>query len=93
MLSLFAKGGHAIGAGIVVMIVTLCFAFIAIAEFLLLIKVHRLYRQTGASLEQAQKEFQRAFVNNPTVRGAAAEVARQGVNSAVSGGGNQRSGY
>ena len=27
------------------------------------LQVHRLYRQTGASLEQAQREFQTAFVN------------------------------
>ncbi|CAF0740549.1 unnamed protein product [Didymodactylos carnosus] len=94
MISLFSRGGHAIGPAIVVMIVTICFAFIAIADFILLIQVHRLYRQTGASLEQAQRELQNAFVNNPTVRGAAAEAARQGVDSAINNGLNsQRAGY
>ncbi|UJR13595.1 hypothetical protein I4U23_000608 [Adineta vaga] len=80
MVKLFSSGGSKIIVGIIVMIVTLSFAIIAVADGLLLIKVHRLYRQSGATLEQAQREFQSAFVNNPTVRGAAREVATAGIN-------------
>ncbi|CAF4076999.1 unnamed protein product [Adineta steineri] len=90
MFKLFAAGGSKIGVGLLVMIVTFSFAVIALAGGLLLIQVHRLYRQTGASLEQAQKEFQTAFVNNPTVRGAAREAATAGINEALRSDGSQQ---
>ncbi|CAF0787444.1 unnamed protein product [Adineta steineri] len=90
MFKLFAAGGSKIGVGLLVMIVTFSFAVIALAGGLLLIQVHRLYRQTGASLEQAQKEFQTAFVNNPTVRGAAREAATAGINDALRSDGSQQ---
>ncbi|CAF0957427.1 unnamed protein product [Adineta ricciae] len=88
MIQLFTDGGSKILVGLLVMIVTVCFALIALAGSLLLIRVHRLYRQTGASLEQAQREVQTAFVNNPTVRGAAREVATAGINEALNSGRN-----
>lgn len=79
MVRLFAGGGTKIFVALLVLIVTALFGFIALVAGLLLIKVHRLYRQSGATLEQAQREFQSAFVNNPTVRGAAREVATAGI--------------
>ncbi|CAF1484862.1 unnamed protein product [Adineta ricciae] len=85
MVHLFSLGGSKIIVGIIVMIVTLSFGIVAAADGLLLIKVHRLYRQSGATLEQAQREFQSAFVNNPTVRGAAREVATAGINQTTRG--------
>ncbi|CAF0905126.1 unnamed protein product [Rotaria sordida] len=90
MIKLFTAGGSKIAVGLIVMIVTFSFALVAAAGGLLLIKVHRLYRQSGASLEQAQREFQSAFVNNPTVRGAAREVATAGINEAVRSNDNQQ---
>jgi hypothetical protein len=39
MIKLFSAGGSKIGVGIIVMIVTFSFAVIALADFLLLIKV------------------------------------------------------
>ncbi|CAF0799669.1 unnamed protein product [Adineta steineri] len=78
-----ANLGCKIIVGLIVMIVTLSFGFIVLADALLLIKVHRLYRQSGATLEQAQREFQSAFVNNPTVRGAAREAATAGINETL----------
>ncbi|CAM4771442.1 unnamed protein product [Rotaria magnacalcarata] len=83
MIKLFTSGGSKIVVGLIVMIVTACFAMLALADGLLMIKVHRLYRLSGASLEQAQQEFQSAFVNNETVRGAAREVATAGINDAL----------
>jgi len=83
MIELFSAGGRKVAVGIIVMIVTFSFATIALIDGLLLIKVHRLYRQSGATLEQAQREFQSAFVNNPTVRGAAREVATAGINETL----------
>ncbi|CAF0885643.1 unnamed protein product [Adineta steineri] len=84
MVKLFSSHvGSKIIVGLIVMIVTLSFGFIVLADALLLIKVHRLYRQSGATLEQAQREFQSAFVNNPTVRGAAREAATAGINETL----------
>ncbi|CAF3912886.1 unnamed protein product [Rotaria sp. Silwood1] len=80
MIKLFSAGGSKIGVAIIVMIVTLSFSLIAIADGLLLFKIHHLYRQSNANLEQAQLEFQSAFANNRTVRGAAREVASSGIN-------------
>ncbi|CAF3605943.1 unnamed protein product [Adineta steineri] len=84
MVKLFSSHvGSKIIVGLIVMVVTLSFGFIVLADALLLIKVHRLYRQSGATLEQAQREFQSAFVNNPTVRGAAREAATAGINETL----------
>ncbi|CAF1231783.1 unnamed protein product [Rotaria sordida] len=80
MIRLFSAGGSKIAVGIIVMIVTLTFAIIALANVLLLFKIHRLYRQSGATIEQAQQEFQSAFVNNPTVRGAAQQIGSSRIN-------------
>ncbi|CAF1137913.1 unnamed protein product [Rotaria sordida] len=80
MIRLFSAGGSKIAVGIIVMIVTLTFSIIALANVLLLFKIHRLYRQSGATIEQAQQEFQSAFVNNPTVRGAAQQIGSSRIN-------------
>ncbi|CAF4582005.1 unnamed protein product [Rotaria sp. Silwood2] len=69
--------------GIMMIILGSLWSFISVVSILLTIRVHRLYKQSGASLEQAQREFQSAFVNNPTVRGAAREVATAGINEAI----------
>lgn len=89
MVKLFTGSGSKIIVGLLSMIVTLGFAILTLADGLMLMKVHRLYRQSGATLEQAQREFQSAFVNNPTVRGAAREVATAGINESLRSSGYQ----
>ncbi|CAM4787079.1 unnamed protein product [Rotaria magnacalcarata] len=69
--------------GIMMIILGVLWSLISLVTALLTIRVHRLYRLSGASLEQAQQEFQSAFVNNETVRGAAREVATAGINDAL----------
>ncbi|CAF1316634.1 unnamed protein product [Rotaria sordida] len=76
--------------GTMMIILGSLWSLISLLSVLLTIRVHRLYRQSGASLEQAQREFQSAFVNNPTVRGAAREVATAGINEAVRSNDNQQ---
>lgn len=90
MVKLFSAGGPKIFVGLLSLAVTAGFSAIALADGLLLIKVHRLYRQSGATLEQAQQEFQSAFVNNPTVRGAAREVTAAGLNETFRSSGQQQ---
>lgn len=63
---------------------------VASLAVLLTIKIHRLYRQSGASIERAQKEFQTTIVNSPTVRNAARDVAKAGINEALSTNENER---
>ncbi|CAF3341433.1 unnamed protein product [Rotaria sp. Silwood1] len=76
--------------GTMMIILGSLWSIVSVIAILLTIRVHRLYRQSGASLEQAQREFQSAFVNNPTVRGAAREVATAGINDAMSTNNNQQ---
>jgi len=68
----------------------------AIASFLVLVKVHSIYRHTGASLEKAQAEFTQGVMRNEHVQNAAqaaaAGVARQAMSQAFSGNANANSG-
>ncbi len=48
------------------------------------IKVHRLYRNTGASFEKAQAEFASNVMINKNVQNAAATVITEGARSAMS---------
>jgi len=56
----------------------------ALASFLVLVKVHSIYRSTGASLEKAQQEFTQGVLRNEHVQqaatAAATTAARQAMN-------------
>jgi len=73
--------------GIMILILSILWTLISAAAVLLTIKVHRIYRASGASIEQAQRELQTAITTNPTVRGAARDAARDaavvGINEAM----------
>lgn len=83
-----ALGIHAVGqsggemfVGILMIIVGVGFGLSAMADFYMLVKIHKLYRTTGASMAKAQAEFTTGVMKNETVRNAAAEAAREGVRS------------
>jgi secretory carrier-associated membrane protein len=59
------------------------FVLNAVADVFLLIKINRLYRGTGASFEQAQREFATNVMSNRTVQNAATTVITEGVRSAT----------
>merc|ERR1719412_612984 len=86
-----ALGIHALGnsggetfVGILMIIVGVGFGLSAMADFYMLVKIHKLYRSTGASMAKAQAEFTTGVMKNETVRQAAAEAAREGVRSQMS---------
>ncbi|OWR46675.1 hypothetical protein KGM_215395B, partial [Danaus plexippus plexippus] len=70
-----------VGAGIVTLIVTIGFITAVVADVMLITKVHRIYRSTGASLAKAQAEFTSEILRSPHVQGAASEVAAAAVAS------------
>ncbi|CAG5134490.1 unnamed protein product [Candidula unifasciata] len=72
-------------AGAVMLIVAFFFSVEAAFSFFLLVKVHRIYRSTGASFQKAQAEFASGVMKNEAVRGAASDAAAGAARTAVSG--------
>jgi len=89
-------GGFNIFVGILQVINGFGFGAAALADFYLLITIHRMYRSTGASMAKAQAEFTTGVMKNEGVRQAAAEAASASVRSqfqaATGTGTNQNSG-
>jgi len=73
------SSGFLIFASVLCMAVGLGFGLAALADFYMLIRIHRLYRSTGASVAKAQAEFTSGVMKNETVRQAAADAARESV--------------
>jgi len=71
-------------AGIVMMIPTIGYSFCAAAMILLFIKVHGLYRATGASMAKAQQEFQSGVMSNRDVQAGVARAATSAARSQFS---------
>ncbi|KAK2705104.1 secretory carrier-associated membrane protein 1-like isoform X2 [Artemia franciscana] len=81
-LSLIASGGGGnIFVGILVVIVGIGYGAAAFLDFLLLVKVHGIYRSTGASFAKAQQEFSQGVFRNEVVQGAAAGAAQSVIQS------------
>ncbi|BFZ01515.1 hypothetical protein BsWGS_04554 [Bradybaena similaris] len=76
--------GHP-AAGAIMLIVAFLFTVKATVSFILLVKVHRIYRSTGASFQKAQAEFASGVMKNEQVRGAAADAAAGAARTAVTG--------
>ncbi|XP_075211515.1 secretory carrier membrane protein isoform X3 [Lycorma delicatula] len=65
--------------GFFLLLLTMGFATAAFLDILLLSKVHRIYRSTGASFAKAQQEFTSEFLRNEHVRNAAGSAVSAAV--------------
>lgn len=63
-------------AGSFMLFLALSFSILAVLEIILLIRVHRIYRSTGASFAKAQQEFSTGVMRNEHVQSAAANAAQ-----------------
>jgi len=70
--------------GLMFMIVILAGMLLA-ADLFLLIKIHSLYRGSGASFQQAQSEFTTGVLRNESVRNAGAQMAASAAQGAMAG--------
>ncbi|XP_046574228.1 secretory carrier-associated membrane protein 1-like isoform X2 [Haliotis rubra] len=66
---------NSIAAGLIMIFIGIFFGLLAIISFATLVKVHRIYRSTGASFQKAQQEFATGVMRNEAVQNAAANAA------------------
>uniref|UniRef100_A0A0B7A8D4 Secretory carrier-associated membrane protein n=1 Tax=Arion vulgaris TaxID=1028688 RepID=A0A0B7A8D4_9EUPU len=76
-------GGHPAAGGIM-LVIAFIFTVEAVVSIIMLVKVHRIYRSSGASFQKAQAEFATGVMKNEAVRGAAADAAAGAARTAVS---------
>ncbi|CAK1580875.1 unnamed protein product [Parnassius mnemosyne] len=72
-----------VGVGIITLLVTIGFITSVVADVMLMAKVHRIYRSTGASLAKAQAEFTTEILRNQHVQTAASNAAAAAVNAQI----------
>ncbi|RWS27924.1 secretory carrier-associated membrane protein-like protein [Leptotrombidium deliense] len=84
-----ANTGHGIMFSFFMFLVAIILISNAVASFLVLVKVHSIYRSSGASLAKAQAEFATGVLRNEQVQqvatAAATGAARQAMNQTFSG--------
>ncbi|KAL3866506.1 hypothetical protein ACJMK2_043799 [Sinanodonta woodiana] len=64
-----------VAAGAMMLFIALFFSICAVLMIIMLVKIHRIYRSTGASFAKAQQEFSSNVMKNETVQNAAANAA------------------
>lgn len=83
-ISMFSHGsGGTIAAGLIMLVVGLMFAAAAVCDFVVLIRIHRIYRSSGASFAKAQEEFARGVMSNKSVQQTAGNVAASAARATV----------
>ncbi|CAG0916294.1 unnamed protein product [Notodromas monacha] len=75
------KGAGGVVVGILVLLISLAFAAGALMDFLMLLKVHRIYRSAGASFSKAQEEIRSGVLRHETTRSFMADAASAAVRS------------
>ncbi|XP_061173909.1 secretory carrier-associated membrane protein 1-like isoform X1 [Saccostrea echinata] len=78
------KGVSHVGVALVMIFVGLMFGLLALLDFIMLVKVHKIYRSTGASFDKAKQEFSTGVMKNETVQGVAANAAQGAVKGMAS---------
>jgi secretory carrier-associated membrane protein len=73
------------GAGALMIICGLIFTILGVMDVLLIMRVHRIYRGSGASFEKAKVEFSQGIMSNTAVRSAAMEAGTAAVRGGVAG--------
>ncbi|XP_052793737.1 secretory carrier-associated membrane protein 1-like isoform X1 [Mya arenaria] len=86
--SLKTIGGN-LAAGLVMLVVSLFFTITAVVSIVMLIKVHRIYRSTGASFAKAQQEFATGVMKNEAVQQGVSNAASSAAQGAVRGAASQ----
>ncbi|OQV19417.1 Secretory carrier-associated membrane protein 1, partial [Hypsibius exemplaris] len=74
-----------IGVGIFMIAIGVLFATLALVDFIMLIRIHRIYRTTGASFAKAQQEFAVTSLKNPVVQQVAVDAAGRAAQDAWAG--------
>ncbi|XP_059061557.1 secretory carrier-associated membrane protein 1 [Achroia grisella] len=72
-----------VAVGVITMLVTIGFITCVVVDIMLMAKVHRIYRSTGASLAKAQAEFTTEILRNQHVQTAASNAAAAAVNAQI----------
>lgn len=72
-----------VAVGVIMIIIGALFASCAAIAMILLIRVHRIYRSSGASFSKAQQEFAQGVMRNRTVQQTASTVATEAARSAA----------
>ncbi|KAH9629768.1 hypothetical protein HF086_009895 [Spodoptera exigua] len=72
-----------VAVGIITLMVTIGFIMCVVVDVMLMAKVHRIYRSTGASLAKAQAEFTTEILRNQHVQTAASSAAAAAVNAQI----------
>ncbi|XP_052278267.1 secretory carrier-associated membrane protein 1-like isoform X1 [Dreissena polymorpha] len=88
-INAFKTVGAHVAAGIVMLVVALFLTLCAVASIVMLIKVHRIYRSTGASFAKAQQEFATGVMKNEAVQQGVANAASSAAQGAVRGAASQ----
>lgn len=72
-----------VAVGVIMIIIGVLFAICAGLAMIFLIRVHRIYRSSGASFSKAQQEFAQGVMRNKTVQQTATSVATEAARSAA----------
>lgn len=74
-----------VAVGAICLIIGSLFSLTAVAQFLVMVKIHRIFRGMGATFAKAQEEFAQGVMTNRTVQTATANAAQTAVSSAFQG--------
>ncbi|XP_044735249.1 secretory carrier-associated membrane protein 1 isoform X2 [Chrysoperla carnea] len=83
-LTHFEKSASGIIIGTILLTIAFGFGSAALLDILLLGKIHRMYRSTGASFAKAQQEFATEFLKNQHVQNVATNAAAAAVQTQFS---------